>query len=147
MAKTDFLTLNSLSQSALFKVLERAHDLKKSYQAKKFSQTLAQHVLAMIFEKSSTRTRVSFEAGMTQLGGSAIFLSPTDTQLGRGEPLEDTARVLSEMVSAVMIRTDDHNKLVRFAESRHHSCHQWTVRQLPPLPIIGGCANDARNLW
>ena len=84
MAKTDFLTLNSLSQAALFKVLERAHDLKKRYQAKTFSQTLAQHVLAMIFEKSSTRTRVSFEAGMTQMGGSAIFLSPTDTQLGRG---------------------------------------------------------------
>ncbi|MEK9605605.1 MAG: ornithine carbamoyltransferase, partial [Gammaproteobacteria bacterium] len=86
MAKTDFLTLNDLSQSALFKVLERAHALKKSYQAKEFHQTLSQHVLAMIFEKSSTRTRVSFEAGMTQLGGSAIFLSPTDTQLGRGEP-------------------------------------------------------------
>ena len=129
MAKTDFLTLNSLSQSALFKVLERAHDLKKSYQAKKFSQTLAQHVLAMIFEKSSTRTRVSFEAGMTQLGGSAIFLSPTDTQLGRGEPLEDTARVLSEMVSAVMIRTDDHHKLVRFAEAA-------------TIPIINGLSDS-----
>jgi len=115
MAKTDFLTLNSLSRSALFKVLERAHALKKEYQAKKFSQSLEQHVLAMIFEKSSTRTRVSFEAGMAQLGGSAIFLSPNDTQLGRGEPLEDTARVLSEMVSAVMIRTDDHSKLERFA--------------------------------
>mgnify|MGYP003343768160 FL=1 len=115
MAKTDFLTLNDLSQSALFKVLERARALKKSYQAKECNQTLSQHVLAMIFEKSSTRTRVSFEAGMTQLGGSAIFLSPTDTQLGRGEPLEDTARVLSEMVSAVMIRTDEHEKLERFA--------------------------------
>ena len=115
MAKTDFLTLNDLSRPALFKVLERAHALKKSYQAKEFNQSLAQHVLAMIFEKSSTRTRVSFDAGMTQLGGSAIFLSPRDTQLGRGEPLEDTARVLSEMVSAVMIRTDQHEKLERFA--------------------------------
>jgi len=129
MAKTDFLTLNSLSQAALFKVLERAHDLKKRYQAKTFSQTLAQHVLAMIFEKSSTRTRVSFEAGMTQLGGSAIFLSPTDTQLGRGEPLEDTARVLSEMVSAVMIRTDDHNKLVRFAKAAS-------------IPVINGLSDS-----
>ena len=73
MAKTDFLTLNDLSQSALFKVLERAHALKKDYQAREFTQSLSQHVLAMIFEKSSTRTRVSFEAGMTQLGGSAIF--------------------------------------------------------------------------
>ena len=129
MAKTDFLTLNSLSQAALFKVLKRSHDLKKLYQAKKFSQTLAQHVLAMIFEKSSTRTRVSFEAGMTQLGGSAIFLSPADTQLGRGEPLEDTAQVLSEMVSAVMIRTDDHHKLVRFAEAA-------------TIPVINGLSNS-----
>ena len=129
MAKTDFLTLNSLSQAALFKVLKRSHDLKKLYQAKKFSQTLAQHVLAMIFEKSSTRTRVSFEAGMTQLGGSAIFLSSADTQLGRGEPLEDTAQVLSEMVSAVMIRTDDHHKLVRFAEAA-------------TIPVINGLSNS-----
>lgn len=83
----------------------------------------------MIFEKSSTRTRVSFEAGMTQLGGSAIFLSPTDTQLGRGEPLEDTARVLSEMVSAVMIRTDDHNKLVRFAKAAS-------------IPVINGLSDS-----
>jgi len=129
MAKTDFLTLNDLSQSALFKVLERAHALKKSYQAKDFTQTLSQHVLAMIFEKSSTRTRVSFEAGMTQLGGSAIFLSPTDTQLGRGEPLEDTARVLSEMVSAVMIRTDEHNKLERFARAA-------------TIPVINGLSDS-----
>jgi ornithine carbamoyltransferase len=129
MAKTDFLTLDDLSPQALFKVLERAHALKKSYQAREFGQTLKQHVLAMIFEKSSTRTRVSFEAGMTQLGGSAIFLSPTDTQLGRGEPLEDTARVLSEMVSAVMIRTDDHNKLERFAEAA-------------TIPVINGLSNN-----
>ena len=129
MAKTDFLTLNDLSPPALFKVLERAHVLKSAYQAREFGQTLKQHVLAMIFEKSSTRTRVSFEAGMTQLGGSAIFLSPADTQLGRGEPLEDTARVLSEMVSAVMIRTDDHNKLERFAEAA-------------TIPVINGLSDS-----
>ena len=129
MAKTDFLTLNDLSQPALFKVLERAHALKKSYQVKEFNQTLSQHVLAMIFEKSSTRTRVSFDAGMTQLGGSAIFLSPRDTQLGRGEPLEDTARVLSEMVSAVMIRTDQHEKLERFAAAAS-------------IPVINGLSDS-----
>uniref|UniRef100_UPI0025BD65D2 ornithine carbamoyltransferase n=1 Tax=Aquisalimonas sp. TaxID=1872621 RepID=UPI0025BD65D2 len=72
-------------------------------------------VLGMVFEKSSTRTRVSFEAGMDQLGGSAIFLSPRDSQLGRGEPVEDTARVLSRMVDAVMIRTFAHETLERFA--------------------------------
>ncbi|MCG6965342.1 MAG: ornithine carbamoyltransferase, partial [Chromatiaceae bacterium] len=77
---------------------------------------LANRVLAMVFEKSSTRTRVSFEAGMTQLGGSAIFLSPRDTQLGRGEPIEDTARVLSRMVDCIMIRTFEHADLEKFAE-------------------------------
>ena len=117
MAKTHFLSLNDLSEASLFKVLRRATELKKNFDAGEFSTTLNQHVLAMIFEKSSTRTRVSFEAGMTQMGGSAIFLSPADTQLGRGEPLEDTARVLSKMVSAVMIRTDDHRKLESFAKS------------------------------
>jgi ornithine carbamoyltransferase len=69
----------------------------------------------MVFEKSSTRTRVSFEAGMVQFGGHALFLSPRDTQLGRGEPIEDSARVLSRMVDAVMIRTFDHDKVERFA--------------------------------
>jgi ornithine carbamoyltransferase len=117
MAILHFLTLNDLSDEALFKVLERAVQLKKDYKAGLLNDSLNRKVLAMIFEKSSTRTRVSFEAGMTQLGGSAIFLSPQDTQLGRGEPLEDTARVLSEMVSAVMIRTDDHTKLQRFANA------------------------------
>ena len=69
----------------------------------------------MIFEKSSTRTRVSFEAGMTQLGGAAMFLSPNDTQLGRGEPVEDTARVLSRMVDGIMIRTFAHETVETFA--------------------------------
>jgi ornithine carbamoyltransferase len=70
----------------------------------------------MIFEKSSTRTRVSFETAMVQLGGHAIFLSPDDSQLGRGEPLKDTARVLSKMIDCVMIRTFEHEKLVNFAK-------------------------------
>jgi ornithine carbamoyltransferase len=70
----------------------------------------------MIFEKSSTRTRISFEVGMTQLGGSAIFLSPKDTHLGRGEPIEDTARIVSSMVEIIMIRTFAHAKIQRFAE-------------------------------
>jgi len=73
-------------------------------------------VLAMVFEKSSTRTRVSFETGMAQLGGHALFLSPKDTQIGRGEPVEDSARVLSRMVDAIMLRTFEHDKITRFAE-------------------------------
>jgi len=78
-------------------------------------EPLKNQVLAMIFEKSSTRTRMSFEAGMVQLGGTAIFLSPRDTQLGRGEPIEDSARVLSRMADAIMIRTFEHEKIERFA--------------------------------
>ena len=74
----------------------------------------------MIFEKSSTRTRVSFEAGMSQLGGSALFLSPRDTQLGRGEPIEDTARVLSSMVDIIMVRTFEHEKITTLAEYSYH---------------------------
>ena len=73
-------------------------------------------VLSMIFEKASTRTRISFEAGMTQMGGSAIFLSPRDTQLGRGEPIEDSARVISSMTDIVMIRTFAHETIETFAE-------------------------------
>jgi ornithine carbamoyltransferase len=72
--------------------------------------------LGMVFEKSSTRTRVSFEVGMSQLGGHALFLSPRDTQLGRGEPIEDSARVLSRMLDIIMIRTFEHDKLELFAE-------------------------------
>jgi ornithine carbamoyltransferase len=77
---------------------------------------LAHKVLGMVFEKASTRTRISFEAGMAQLGGSSIFLSPRDTQLGRGEPIEDTARVLSSMVDIIMVRTFAHAKLKSLAD-------------------------------
>ena len=91
MAIQHFLTLSDLDQQALFQVLDRASALKVAQQSGQSVLSLPQRVLAMIFEKSSTRTRVSFEAGIHQLGGSAIFLSPTDTQLGRGEPLSDTS--------------------------------------------------------
>ena len=96
-------------------------------------EPLKNRVLGMIFEKASTRTRLSFEAGMIQLGGQAIFLSPRDTQLGRGEPIEDTARVLGRMVDIVMIRNDDQQALEQFAAAcdvpvinglsdRYHPC-------------------------
>lgn len=115
MSVRHFLTLSDLSPQELERVIQRAIELKRRHKAGLLDEPLKNRVLAMIFEKSSTRTRVSFEAGMTQLGGSAIFLSPRDTQLGRGEPLEDTARVLSEMVDAVMIRTFSHQDLETFA--------------------------------
>jgi len=111
-----FLSLLDLSPDELDDVITRASELKKLQHGGKPHASLNGRVLGMIFEKSSTRTRVSFEAGMAQLGGAALFLSPRDTQLGRGEPLEDTARVLSRMVDCVMIRTFEHEKLERFAE-------------------------------
>ena len=111
-----FITLLDLSPDELQGLIRRAIELKGKHKAGELYQPLRGKILAMIFEKSSTRTRVSFEAGMTQLGGDALFLSPRDTQLGRGEPIEDTARVLSRMVDIIMIRTYEHDKIERFAE-------------------------------
>ncbi len=111
-----FLTLRDLSAEEIHRLLRRAAELKALHYEGALHQPLQGRVLGMLFEKSSTRTRVAFEAGMAQLGGHAIFLSPRDTQLGRGEPVEDTARVLSSMVDAVMIRTYGHDQLERFAD-------------------------------
>lgn len=116
MSVRHFLTLNDLSHDEAIQIINRASQLKAMHKNRTVHEPLKNRVLGMIFEKSSTRTRVSFEAGMTQLGGSAIFLSPRDTQLGRGEPIEDSARVLSQMVDAVMIRTFEHEKILKFAE-------------------------------
>jgi ornithine carbamoyltransferase len=110
-----FLTLLDLEPAELDWVIDRAIELKKMQHAGEIYEPLKNQVLGMIFEKSSTRTRISFEAGMTQFGGSAIFLSSRDTQLGRGEPIEDSARVMSRMVDAIMIRTFDHDIVEKFA--------------------------------
>jgi len=113
MKPRHFLTLQDLSEQEFRFLIRRGSELKKN--RNHHTQSLHQMTLAMIFEKSSTRTRVSFEAGMTQLGGHAIFLSSKDTQLGRGEPVEDSARVISSMVDGVIIRTHSHDMLTRFA--------------------------------
>ncbi len=115
MAVRHFLTLNDMSTSELEDLLDHASRLRRDWRAGNVRDSLKNKVLAMIFEKSSTRTRVSFEAGMAQLGGSAMFLSPRDTQLGRGEPIEDSAIVISSMVDAVMIRTFAHETVERFS--------------------------------
>jgi len=115
MTARHFLTLLDLSPDELQGLIRRAIDLKTRHKAGEMHQLLRGKILGMVFEKSSTRTRVSFEAGMAQLGGHALFLSPRDTQLGRGEPIEDTARVLSRMVDIIMIRTYEHEKLESFA--------------------------------
>ncbi len=115
MVPRHFLTLTDLSPVELRALIQRAIELKALQYAGKIHEPLKNKVLGMVFEKSSTRTRVSFETGMAQFGGSAIFLSPRDTQLGRGEPVEDTARVLSRMVDVIMIRTYAHELIERFA--------------------------------
>jgi len=116
VAVRHFLTLADLSRDTLNKLITRAIELKAMQSRGRLHEALKNKVLAMVFEKSSTRTRVSFEAGMIQLGGGSIFLSPRDTQLGRGEPIADTARVLSRMVDAIMIRTFAHDTVVELAE-------------------------------
>ena len=107
-----FLTLKDLTTNEFKALIERAIILKKA----PYSKSLENKTLAMIFEKSSTRTRVSFETAMIQLGGHAIFLSSKDSQLGRGETIEDSARVLSQMVDVIMIRTSAHRNLELLAE-------------------------------
>jgi ornithine carbamoyltransferase len=115
MMQKNFLTLLDLSPDTLRGLITRGIELKAICKAGTLHESLKNRVLAMVFEKSSTRTRMSFEAGMAQLGGTAIFLSPRDTQLGRGEPIEDSARVLSRMADIIMIRTFEHEKIERFA--------------------------------
>ncbi len=133
MQARHFLALSDLTRTELDFLMRRARELKQLQREGNLHQPLRGRVLGMVFEKSSTRTRVSFEAGMAQLGGSAIFLSPRDSQLGRGEPVEDTARVLSRMLDVVMIRTFGHDILERFAahsrvpvinglSDSHHPC-------------------------
>ena len=116
MAIRHFLSLRDLSPAELNQVINLAIEMKAAKREGRQEPIFAGKVLGMIFEKSSTRTRVSFEAGMAQLGGDALFLSPNDTQLGRGEPIEDSARVISRMVDIVMIRTHGQEIVERFAE-------------------------------
>ncbi len=124
-----FLTLNDLNSDELRHIIARATELKGMLRTNVNHACYPNKVLAMIFAKASTRTRVSFEAGMAQFGGHAMFLSPSDTQLGRGEPIEDSARVISSMVDLVMIRTFEHRDVERFAS---HSS----------VPVINGLTND-----
>lgn len=115
MTAQHFLTLLDLPARELKQLIQRAIDLKALQRTGKIYEPLKNKALGILFEKSSTRTRVSFEVAMAQFGGSAIFLSPQDSQLGRGEPIEDTARVLSRMVDCVAIRSFSHSMLKHFA--------------------------------
>lgn len=130
MATRHFLTLLDLTPEELSYLIDRAITIKTRLKAEgPVYAPFANRTLAMIFEKSSTRTRVSFETAMAQFGGHALFLSPRDTQLGRGEPIEDTARVLAEMVDIVMIRTFSHAGLETYASASQ-------------VPVINALSDD-----
>ena len=124
-----FLQLTDFTCDELVHVLDRARIIKDRFKRYIPYQPLTDRTLAMVFEKASTRTRVSFEAGMYQMGGSVIHLNTTDSQLGRAEPIEDTARVVSRMVDIVMIRTFEQTRIERFAS---HS----------RVPVINGLTNE-----
>lgn len=128
-APRHFLTLNDISRDELNVIIQRAIALKSLQRKGQSPELLKNKVLGMIFEKSSTRTRISFESGMAQLGGHAIFLSNKDSQLGRGESIEDAARCISRMVDVVMIRTFAHSTVQRFADNS-------------VVPVINGLTDD-----
>ena len=130
MAKVKhFLKLNDLNIDELSYLFERAKIIKASYKSYKKTWTLEDRTLVMIFEKASTRTRLSFEAGMNQMGGSAVYLNTRDSQLGRGEPVEDAAQVISRMSDIVMIRTFEQDIIERFAKNSR-------------VPVINGLTNE-----
>ena len=124
-----FLTLSDYSKEEILEILELAHKIKTETKNSVFKSYMPNQTLGMIFEKSSTRTRVSFEVGIYQLGGVGLFLSSNDIQLGRGEPMSDTSRVISRMVDMVMIRTFEHTKIEEFAK-------------YSKVPVINGLTNE-----
>ena len=111
-----FLTLNDFGKDEILEMINLALEIKKEAKARDFKPYLKDQKLAMIFEKSSTRTRVSFDVGMNELGGHALFLSSSDIQIGRGEPIKDTARVISRMCDLIMARVNRHETLEEFAK-------------------------------
>jgi ornithine carbamoyltransferase len=124
-----FLQLTDLSASEIAYLFERSRIIKARYKNYELYHPLADRTLVMIFEKQSTRTRLSFEAGMHQLGGAAVYLNTRDSQLGRGEPVEDAAQVISRMCDLVMIRTFEQNIIERFAANSR-------------VPVINGLTNE-----
>jgi len=124
-----FLTLKDFTKEEILEIIDIGLEIKKNLKSKIYKKELENQTLGMIFEKSSTRTRVSFETGMFQLGGHALFLSNRDIHLGRGEPVKDTARVISSMCDMVMIRTYEHSKIEEFA---HYS----------KVPVINGLTDS-----
>jgi ornithine carbamoyltransferase len=165
--KKDLVTLDKMSESEIWEIFERAKDLKYKHERGIPHRTLLGKMLGMIFEKTSTRTRVSFEVGMAQLGGHAVFLAPQDTQMSRGEEIRDTARVLSRYVDAIMMRTYSHQTVEEMAYNAtvpvingltdmHHPCQaladMYTIQEslgalkCLKLAYIGDGNNVANSL-
>ena len=136
MQPRHFLSLLDFSSQELRALLAHAIDIKQRLKSGVEHTPLTGKTLAMIFEKSSTRTRVSFEAGMNQLGGHAMFLSPRDLQLGRGEPIEDSARVISSMVDGIMIRTFGHDRVQDFAAASSAPVINGLTDRLHPCQLL-----------
>ena len=134
--KRDFLTLLDLSGDELNSLIQRAIELKAMRARNEINLMFQGKTLAMVFEKSSTRTRVSFESAMAQMGGHALFLSPKDTQMGRGEPVGDTARVLSRMVDAIMIRNHDHELVQTLANEASVPVINGLTDQFHPCQLL-----------
>jgi ornithine carbamoyltransferase len=132
-----FISLLDITNEEARHILNRAAVLKRMLREGREHHPLAGKTLGMIFDKASTRTRVSFEVGMHQLGGHALFLSSGDTQLGRGEPVEDTARVLSRMLDAIVIRTYGHDVVQRFARNSSVPVINGLTDLAHPCQILG----------
>ncbi|SDW75843.1 ornithine carbamoyltransferase [Nitrosomonas communis] len=132
-----FLKINDLTRKELEYLFERARWIKNEFKQYRRYWPLADRTLAMIFDKNSTRTRLSFEAGMYQLGGNVVYLSTRDTQLGRGEPVEDAAQVVSRMVDMVIIRTYEHSIIERFAEYSRVPVINGLTDEYHPCQILG----------
>ncbi len=132
-----FLRISDLTLKELEYLFERASWIKNEFKQYRRYWPLVDRTLAMIFDKNSTRTRLSFEAGMYQLGGNAVYLSTRDTQLGRGESVEDAAHVISRMVDIVIIRTYEHSIIERFAESSRVPVVNGLTDEYHPCQILG----------
>ncbi|GJL75069.1 ornithine carbamoyltransferase [Nitrosomonas sp.] len=132
-----FLQFNDFCREEYEYLFERSRWIKQAFKQYRQYWPLADRTMAMIFDKSSTRTRLSFEAGMNQLGGTSIYLSTRDTQLGRGEPVEDAARVISRMVDIIMIRTYEHDILQRFTENSRVPVINGLTDEYHPCQIMG----------
>jgi ornithine carbamoyltransferase len=140
-----FLSLLDMTPEELHGILSRATELKELLRSGEPHTTLKNRTLAMVFEKSSTRTRISFEAGITQMGGHAIFLSPRDTQLGRGEPIEDSARVMSRMVDCIMVRTYHQSNLELFAQNSQVPVINGLTDLLHPCQLLADMQTYIEN--